>query len=193
MSRPSRTGEAGAPCRAAVVVEGLESRVHLHAGHSHLLDAAALADTYGLASGVVPWMILPPAVSQAGPGPGPGPDPDPDPGPDPDPDPGPDPDPDPDPGTTDTFTQVNWTTRAASPVSRAEALTATVGGKVYVFGGFSGALGPVTRSDVYDPAANTWTQIKDLPERTTHAGVAVSGRDVYIVGGYIGQDRKSTR
>src|SRR5688572_16383653 len=164
MSRLSRTGGAH------VVVEGLESRVFLHAGHEHLLDIAALADTHGLASGVVPWMVLPAAASQPGPGPdpdpdpGPGPDPDPDPGPGPGPDPDPDPGPgpDPDPGTTDTFTQVTWTTRAASPITRAEALSATVGGKVYVFGGFSGALGPVTRSDVYDPATNTWAPIKDL-------------------------------
>jgi N-acetylneuraminic acid mutarotase len=62
-----------------------------------------------------------------------------------------------------------------------------VDNKIYVFGGFSGDAGPVKRSDVYDPAANTWTQIADLPTRLTHAGVAVEGRDVYVAGGYVGK------
>ena len=76
--------------------------------------------------------------------------------------------------------------RPTAPISRAEALRAVVDDKLYVFGGFSNELGPVKRSDVYDPATNTWTQIADLPTRVTHAGVAVDGRDVYIAGGYVG-------
>lgn len=202
MKRQRRTtpGSGFAP---RAVVESLECRVFLHAGHAHVIDPDAVAATYGLGAGIVPWLIPIPVVSQPGPhpdpgpgpGPGPVPDPDPDPAPGPDPNPGPDPAPDPDPDPTpgpdpnpvDRFTQVSWTARASGPIGRSEALTATVGGKVYVFGGFSGALGPVTRSDVYDPVANAWAPIRDLPERTTHAGVATSGRDVYLVGGYIGR------
>jgi N-acetylneuraminic acid mutarotase len=44
----------------------------------------------------------------------------------------------------------------------------------------------VTRSDVYNPATNSWTRIADMPTRLTHAGVATVGRDVYFAGGYIG-------
>ena len=83
-------------------------------------------------------------------------------------------------------TTIAWSTRAPSPIVRAEALRAVVGDKLYVLGGFSGDDGPVKRSDVYDPAADTWTQITDLPTRLTHAGVAVDGRDIYAVGGYVG-------
>ncbi|MEA2734136.1 MAG: hypothetical protein QOE14_587, partial [Humisphaera sp.] len=82
---------------------------------------------------------------------------------------------------------ITWTTRAASPIARAEALRAVVDDKIYVFGGFSGSEGPVKRSDVYSPATNTWTRIADLPTRLTHAGVAVEGRDVYVAGGYVGK------
>jgi N-acetylneuraminic acid mutarotase len=82
---------------------------------------------------------------------------------------------------------ITWSTRAPSPIERAEALRAVVDNKIYVLGGFSGSAGPVKRSDVYDPAANTWTQIADLPTRLTHAGVAVEGRDVYVAGGYVGK------
>src|SRR5687767_2493038 len=76
--------------------------------------------------------------------------------------PPPPPPPGPVPGS---FTRISWSTRAPSPIGRAEALTATIDGKMYVFGGFSGSLGPVTRSDVYNPATNAWTRIKDLPQR----------------------------
>ena len=54
------------------------------------------------------------------------------------------------------------------------------------FGGFEGDDGPVLTSDVYDPATNKWTGIADLPDRLTHAGVAVVGHDIYFAGGYIG-------
>ena len=81
---------------------------------------------------------------------------------------------------------ITWTTRAASPIGRAEALKAVIDDKVYVFGGFSGSAGPVKTSHVYDPAANTWSPIADLPTRLTHAGVATEGRDVYVAGGYVG-------
>ncbi len=81
---------------------------------------------------------------------------------------------------------ITWTTRAGNPIVRAEALKAVVDGKLYVFGGFSGDLGPVKRSDVYDPVANTWAPLPDMPTRVTHAGVAVDGHDIYIAGGYVG-------
>ena len=81
---------------------------------------------------------------------------------------------------------ITWSTRAAAPIERAEALRAVIDNKILVFGGFSGDDGPVKRSDVYDPATDTWTPIADLPTRLTHAGVAVEGRDVYVAGGYVG-------
>ena len=81
---------------------------------------------------------------------------------------------------------ITWSERAEAPIARAEALRAEIDNRIYVFGGFSGAAGPVTRSDVYDPVTDQWTQIADLPTRLTHAGVATEGRDVYVAGGYVG-------
>lgn len=85
------------------------------------------------------------------------------------------------------LTKINWATKAASPVGKAEALTATWNNRVYVFGGFAGSAGPVTRSDYYDPAANAWTPIAKLPQSITHAGVAQDTAGVYFVGGYTGK------
>lgn len=79
-----------------------------------------------------------------------------------------------------------WEEITPSPIQRAEALTATIDSKLYVFGGFQGSAGPVVRSDVYDPVTNQWTRIADMPRRLTHAGVAVDGRYVYFAGGYVG-------
>lgn len=79
-----------------------------------------------------------------------------------------------------------WEEITPAPIARAEALTATIDGKLYVFGGFSGSAGPVARSDVYDPITNEWTRLPDLPRRLTHAGVATVGRDIYFAGGYVG-------
>ena len=89
-------------------------------------------------------------------------------------------------GAVDTFTKINWASRAAGPIGRAEALRAVIDGKLYVFAGFGDQKGPVARSDVYDPATNSWTRIADMPRRLTHAGTVADGRDVYFVGGYIG-------
>lgn len=77
------------------------------------------------------------------------------------------------------FRNIKWNTVAPSPIGRAEAQGAVVNGKLYVFGG------NVRRSDVYNPANNTWRQIANLPKAITHAGVAVNGNNIYLAGGYI--------
>lgn len=84
------------------------------------------------------------------------------------------------------FTKVSWSSAASAPVGKAEALRAVVDGKLYVFAGFAGSAGPVVRSDVYNPATNSWTRIADMPRRLSHAGAAVEGRNVYFAGGYVG-------
>jgi N-acetylneuraminic acid mutarotase len=81
-----------------------------------------------------------------------------------------------------------WTTKAASPIARSEAQGTTANGKLYVFGGFISGTCCIatTRSDVFDPATNTWTRIADLPEPITHAPAVVDGDTIYLVGGYVG-------
>ncbi len=80
---------------------------------------------------------------------------------------------------------LKWSSVASSPVGRAEGQSAVVNGKLYVLGGVN-TSGPYARSDVYNPSTNSWTRIKDLPKKLTHAGTTVVGRDIYLAGGYIG-------
>ena len=99
----------------------------------------------------------------------------------------------------DRRTQIAWTNAAASPIWRCEAQKGVVDGKLYVFGGFiEGMTGAVTRSDVYDPAANGWTRLADLPTRVTHGATAIDGTKIYIAGGWVswgvlGQQEYGTR
>lgn len=85
---------------------------------------------------------------------------------------------------------IDWKTVAPSPAVRAESLGRVVNGKLYVTGGLtndaSGKIVAMTRSDVYDPATDTWTELADAPEAITHTGVVVDGADLWFVGGYVG-------
>ncbi len=82
-----------------------------------------------------------------------------------------------------------WTAAATAPLARWEAQTFTYNGKLYVFGGFvDRSLDATTEGDVYDPAANTWTNVTAIPVAggLTHAAVTVVGDTAYFAGGTIG-------
>ena len=84
-----------------------------------------------------------------------------------------------------------------------EAQGEVVGGVLYQFGGFDSLKScctPTERSYAYDPGANTWTAIADLPflagnggpgTGVTHAGATTDGTDVYLAGGYISANGSS--
>jgi N-acetylneuraminic acid mutarotase len=80
-----------------------------------------------------------------------------------------------------------WVTEAPSPVPRFESGSASIGGKLYVFGGYDKNIFAMTRSDVYDPATDRWSPIAPMPQPITHAGVATVGSDVYFAGGFVGE------
>ena len=80
-----------------------------------------------------------------------------------------------------------WRTHAPSPVARFESGSASIGGKLYVFGGYDRNILAMTRSDVYDAAADRWSRIADMPQPITHAGVATDGPFVYFAGGFVGE------
>ncbi|MDT5029650.1 MAG: hypothetical protein QOE61_6576, partial [Micromonosporaceae bacterium] len=77
-----------------------------------------------------------------------------------------------------------WTAIADMPVAREKPVVAAAGGKLYVTGGWDPAGNPIARTDVYDPASNTWTTVSTPnPKPRVAAGVAVIDGKIYFVGG----------
>ena len=85
---------------------------------------------------------------------------------------------------------IDWTEGADAPLARFEGQSAVVGGKLYVFGGYTdGSVIPKTfEADVYDPAFDTWEQLPDMPRPMTHAGTVADGAFIYFAGGVVGSD-----
>jgi N-acetylneuraminic acid mutarotase len=100
------------------------------------------------------------------------------------PTPTPPPDNTPPPTSTGTIT---WTQKASIPTAKSECFSATIGNKVYVFGGYiDSTYHPSTGAHVYDAATNKWSSIKSLPVALSHAGTATDGQYIYFAGGYPG-------
>ncbi|MCH8267369.1 MAG: kelch-like protein [Acidobacteria bacterium] len=75
------------------------------------------------------------------------------------------------------------TERAPMSLARSAGATAVVNGKIYVAGGR-----PPRGHDfaVYDPVANTWGRLPDLPTQRNHLAVAAINGKVYVAGGRFG-------
>jgi hypothetical protein len=81
-----------------------------------------------------------------------------------------------------------WTPVAPLPSPRSDLAAATVGGKIYVFGGCDAAGTILADVDVYNPVTDTWsTAPTDMPTaRAAMYAVAPKGGTVYVIGGWDG-------
>ena len=86
-----------------------------------------------------------------------------------------------------TWPALEWKKAAPSPWARVESPTAVVAGKLYLFGGFTDTLGASDQLDVYDPATDAWTRLKDMPTRVTHLNPATDGQTIWFAGGFKGK------
>jgi hypothetical protein len=70
------------------------------------------------------------------------------------------------------------------PESRARGAggVAVYDGKIYVAGGLHDGTS-VPWFDVYDPVANSWTELPDMPRARDHAQAAIVGTRLYMIGG----------
>lgn len=95
------------------------------------------------------------------------------------------------------FSTLTWGTASDHPYGLHEIQGKTVGGKVYVFGGFDAVKQPsnwtpTKRAYFYEPTANKFSSIADLPYTpngesyggVSHAGIATDGNDIFFAGGY---------
>ena len=82
-----------------------------------------------------------------------------------------------------------WTPIASSPIPRDEGQAVAVNGKFYAFGGFDdNNYDSAIRSDVYNPATNTWARLADMPEALSHAGTLWDGTNIWMIGGFNGPE-----
>jgi len=82
-----------------------------------------------------------------------------------------------------------WERHADSPIARFEAGTLPIDGKLYCFGGFfNQAIQASARVDAYDPQTDAWTRMADMPTNVTHCGFVREGRNVWVLGGFVGDN-----
>lgn len=77
----------------------------------------------------------------------------------------------------------DWSRAAPLPTARSEMRAAVWGGRIYVPGGL-GRFGSLGAFEVYDPAADAWRTLPELPVPVHHAGVAAAEGRIFVAGGY---------
>src|SRR5688572_7214812 len=76
-----------------------------------------------------------------------------------------------------------WRNYAPMPTPRSHVAYAAAGGYFYVVGGLARSLRPLAIVERYDPNADRWERIADLPVGLDHAMAAALGSDVVVAGG----------
>jgi DNA-binding CsgD family transcriptional regulator len=79
-----------------------------------------------------------------------------------------------------------WGQRAAMFTARSRAAAGLVDGRLYVVGG-ENAAGDSDVAEVYDPAFDSWRQLKPRPVAARAAAAAGLGAALYVVGGCTGE------
>lgn len=87
------------------------------------------------------------------------------------------------------FDAIEWQQAAPALAPRAETMSATIGNKLYVLGGFDPSIVPTNDVSVYDPVLDSWTSLAPLPVTLTHSGTAIDTVEnrIYLAGGYQGK------
>jgi N-acetylneuraminic acid mutarotase len=79
-----------------------------------------------------------------------------------------------------------WQPVAPVEYERKEGQSALVDGQLYTFGGYYGNLIGTNLTQRYNVSTNTWVNLAPAPLAVTHMGVAVVGKKVWLIGGFVG-------
>ena len=85
-----------------------------------------------------------------------------------------------------------WKELRTMSTPRGEHGCVALNGKIYVFGGtadYNDLNAYLASGEVYDPAADTWSPIADMPMPLARMGAATDGRYIYAMGGTNGKSR----
>lgn len=75
-----------------------------------------------------------------------------------------------------------WTARSPLPTARSGIAAASLGGRIFIFGG-EGPEGTFDENEVYDPASDTWETLEPMPTARHGLGAAVVGDTIYVIAG----------
>ena len=88
-----------------------------------------------------------------------------------------------------------WTTKALLPIGLHHAGAASVGGRLYIIGGFTKSLfsvwQPVASVYIYNPETDSWTERAPMPTKRGALAVAELGGKLVAIGGYDGSGNSS--
>ncbi len=84
----------------------------------------------------------------------------------------------------------NWSRGPGLPTARSGIAAASLGGRIYVFGG-EGNEGTFDENEAYAPQTNTWETLDPMPTARHGLGAAVVGDTIYVIGG--GPDARPLR
>lgn len=85
-----------------------------------------------------------------------------------------------------------WTQIKPMKNGRSDAGAATLGGNIYVVGGYSGQTG-LRSVERYSPSKNRWKEVRDMSAARAGVAAAVLGGRLYVVGGWDGDIDNPTR
>ena len=84
------------------------------------------------------------------------------------------------------FASAQKLSRAAPfPEASEELYGIGAGGKLYVFGGLAPGWTPKGLVYEYDPAKDSWTKKKNMPQASHHIGLVELNGKIYVIGGFI--------
>lgn len=89
-----------------------------------------------------------------------------------------------------------WVRGEDAPIPRVESARIATATHLLVFGGFvNSSLEATARVEAYDPVADRWKRLADMPTSITHVTAATDGESVWFVGGFEGDHpgRATTR
>lgn len=83
------------------------------------------------------------------------------------------------------YKEDRWRTLAPMPQAQGGLAAASLGGKLYAFGGefFDNGGGVYPQGWVYDPARDMWTALPSMPHPRHGLGAVTLGQHIYVIGG----------
>ena len=80
--------------------------------------------------------------------------------------------------------ELAWRELPDMPVGKWETGTASIDGRLYLFGGYTSGVRSSKRSDVFDPEDGSWARVQDMPSAITHMNAVLDGRTAWFAGGF---------